>query len=538
MKRVFRLSESRLDPARDVDDEIRFHLEMRTQEFIEKGLSPDDARRAATASFGDVRAIEAACRDVRVQRTRERARRERLRSFALDITYALRTLRKNPGFTVAAVLTLALGIGANTAMFSVVNGVLLQPLPYRAPDRLVRLHLDGLDYAGTFLQFRERATTMDVAAYAGGHELSLTGRGEPVQLRAAHVSSNFFSTLGTNALIGRGFLPDETQPGHAPVVVLSEALWRSRFGGDPAIVGQQIDLDGTSRTVVGVMPSSVRYPNATVQLWVPLVLDPANRVAIWSTGAFMIARLHAGVTLAQSRAEVTALAPQMLTLFPWSMPAKYGRKATVVPLQADIVGSVRPMLLMLLGAVGFVLLIACVNVANLMLVRTAARRRELAIRTALGAGARRLVRQLLTESVLLALLGGAVGLVLAFAGVRTLTALLPADTPRVAEIGIDGKVLGVTLVIALATGLAFGLVPALSAGRSDAHDALKEGGRGSSAGASRRRLNNLLVATEVALAVVLVTGAGLLMRSFWRLLQVDPGFRSEHVISATVAPPT
>ncbi|HET7565036.1 MAG TPA: ABC transporter permease, partial [Gemmatimonadaceae bacterium] len=331
---------------------------------------------------------------------------------------------------------------------------------------------------------------------------------------------------------------DETEPGHAPVVVLSEALWRSRFGGDPAIVGQQLDLDGTSRTVVGVMPSSVRYPNATVRLWVPLALDPANRVAIWSTGAFMIARLHPGVTLAQARAEVTTLAPQMLPLFPWSMPATYGRKATVVPLQADIVGSVRPMLLILLGAVGLVLLIACVNVANLMLVRTAARRRELAIRTALGAGARRLVRQLLTESVLLASLGGTVGLGLAFAGVRTLTALLPADTPRVAEIGIDGKVLGVTLVIALATGLAFGLVPALRAGRSDAHDALKEGGRGSSAGASRRRLNSLLVATEVALAVVLVTGAGLLMRSFWRLLQVDPGFRSEHVISATVAPPT
>jgi putative ABC transport system permease protein len=319
---------------------------------------------------------------------------------------------------------------------------------------------------------------------------------------------------------------------------LSDGLWNARFGGDPAIVGQQIDLDGASYTVVGVMPPTVRFPNATTQLWLPRTIDSGNRLDLWGRGASLIARLRPGVTLAQARTEIAALAPQMHDLFPWGMPADFGRGATAIPLRTQIVGNVRRMLLILLGAVGFVLLIACVNVANLMLVRTAARQRELAIRTALGAGRKRLVRQLLTESVLLALLGGVVGLLLAFWGVRALAAVLPADTPRVAEIGIDARVLGVTLIIALATGLAFGLLPALRAGTSNSQALLKEGGRGSSAGAERRRVSNLLGATEVALAVVLVTGAGLLMRSFWQLLQVDPGFRSEQLVSATIAPPT
>jgi len=453
-----------------------------------------------------------------------------------DLRYAAQQLRTHAGFTIVAVLTLALGIGANTAMFSVVNAVLLRPLPYRQPDRLVFVDADGLYYEGTYLQFRERARTMDVAAYRA-RDFSLTGRGDPVQLHGVQVSPNFFSTLGATPAIGRGFLAGESQPGDSSAVVLSYALWRSRFGGDAGVLGESIDLDGTRRTVVGVMPPDVRFPSATAQLWVPLAIDPSNRTAIWSTNANMIGRLRDGATLAQARAEVGTLAPQMLSLFPWSMPAEFGRKATAVPLRTQLVGTVRPMLLILLGAVGFVLLIACVNVANLLLMRTAERQREMAIRTALGAARGRLVRQMLTESMLLALTGGAVGLLLAFVGVRALSASLPSDTPRLAEIGVDGRVLIVTLGVAIATGLAFGLLPALRAGAGDAQSALREGGRGSSAGVERRRLRGWLVSIEVALAVVLVTGAGLLTRSFRELMKVDPGFRTESLVSATIAPP-
>jgi putative ABC transport system permease protein len=455
-----------------------------------------------------------------------------------DIRYAAHQLRTNPGFTIAAVLTLALGIGANTAMFSVVNAVLLRPLPYHQPERLVGLSLDGLDYVGTFLQFRERAKTLDVAAYnPAGTEVTLTGSGEPVQLKGAAVSSNFFAVLGAQASIGRMFLPSEGEAGHAAVVLLSEGLWRSRFGGDRTIVGQQISLDGVSRTIVGVMPPDVRFPTVATQLWIPLAPDPANRVALWSTSATLVGRLHPGVTISRASTEVATLTPQMLALFPWSMPERFGRATDVEPLQQRIVGDVAPMLFILLGAVAFVLLIACVNVANLLLVRTGARQREIAIRTVLGAQRGRLVRQMLTESMLLALLGGAVGLMLAFLGVRLLRMLLPADTPRLAEIAIDGRVLVVTLVVALVTGVIFGLLPALRAGRTDPQSALREGGRGTSAGPGRRRLSRVLVASEVALAVVLVTGAGLLLRSFQHLLRINPGFRTESVVSASVALP-
>lgn len=454
-----------------------------------------------------------------------------------DVRYALQQIRRSPGFAVVAAATLALGIGANTAIFSVVNAVLLRPLPYQQPQRLVSVELDGLNYEGTFLQFGERAKSLDVAAYRGG-ELSLTGRGEPLYLRSVATSSNLFSILGVDAILGRAFLATESQTGSDAVVILSYGLWQARFGGDPAIMGEQIRLDSTNRTVVGVMPAGFHFPDANTELWVPLALDPANHVDLWSTTATMIGRLRPGVTLVQARAEVAALAPQMLQLFPWSMPEKYGRQATAVPLREHLVGDVRPMLLILLGAVGFVLLIACVNVANLLLVRTAARQRELAIRAALGAGRRRLMRQLLTESMILALLGGALGLLLAIWGVQALTASLPSNTPRLSEIGIDGRVLAVTLVVALATGLLFGLLPAFRSARSNAQAVLKEGGRGSSAGRERRHLSGVLVVSEVALAVVLVTGAGLLMRSFLRLLQTDPGFRTEQLLSATIAPPT
>ena len=454
-----------------------------------------------------------------------------------EFRHALRRLRRAPGFALVAVLTLALGIGANTAIFSVVNAVLLRPLPYQEPERLVSLDLDALNYAGSYVQLRERAKTVYVAAYRN-RELGLTGHGEPLQLQSTAATPDLFPLLGVDAVIGRTFLPSESQPGHDAVVMLSYGLWKSRFGGDPAIVGQQIRLDSTSRTVVGVAPAALRFPSATTQLWVPLALDPVNRVELWSTGASIIGRLRPGSTLAQANAEVATLAPQMLELFPWKMPASYGSKAAAIPLRERLVQNIRPILLILLGATGMVLLIACVNVANLMLARTTTRQRELAIRTALGAGKKQLVRQLLTESMVLALLGGALGLLLALWGVQALTAGLPADTPGLGEIGIDRAVLGITFLLSLVTGLAFGLLPALRAARPDVRGVLNEGGRASSAGRERRRLSGGLVVAEVALAMVLVTGAGLLIRSFWRLLQTDTGFRAEQLVSAGIEPPT
>lgn len=512
----------------ELDDELRFHLDREAEKYIAAGLSRDEALRHARLAFGGIERIKEDSRDARGTRLVETTMQ--------DLRHAIRSLRRTPGFTTLVVLTLALGVGANTAMFSVVNAVLLRPLPYRQAGRLVYIDADGLYYEGTYLQFRERARTMDIAAYRG-RDFSLAGRGDPVQLHGVQVSPNFFSTLGATPAIGRGFLAGESQPGDSNAVVLSYGLWQARFAGDAAVVGEQIELDGTSRTVVGVMPPDVRFPSASAQLWVPLVIDQSNRMEIWSTSANMIARLRAGATLAQARAEVATLAPQMLSLFPWSMPAEFGRKATAVPLRTQLVGNVRRMLLILLGAVAFVLLIACVNVANLLLVRTARRRREMAIRTALGAARGRLVRQMLTESMLLALTGGAVGLLLAFVGVRALTASLPSDTPRLAEIGVDGRVLIMTLGVAIATGLVFGLLPELRAGNGNPQSALGESGRGSTAGVERRRLSGWLVSIEVALAVVLVTGAGLLTRSFRELMRVDPGFRTESLVSATIAPP-
>ncbi|HEX7049880.1 MAG TPA: ABC transporter permease [Longimicrobiales bacterium] len=454
-----------------------------------------------------------------------------------DLRYALRSLRKAPGFAGVAVLTLALGIGANTAIFSVVDGVLLRPLPYPEPDRLVSF-VEAGSYKGAFLEYRERAESFEaIAAYTPGQAFSLTGRGEPVRLEGAVVSAGLFSVLGAKPLLGRTFLPGEDEAGREPVVVLSHGLWQQRFGADPGIIGEEVRLDGIARTVVGVMPPGFRFPSASTQLWVPASIRAADPIDLWgmSVGT-TIARLRPGVTLEEARTEVRTLEPRMRELFPWDMPEDYGRNATVVPLRDRIVGDVRPMLLVLLGAVGFVLLIACANVANLLLARATTRRRELAVRVALGAGRRRLMRQLLTESVMLAALGGIVGLFLAFWGVELLVAGLPADTPRLAGIGIDGRVLGFTAALTFATGLVFGVLPALRASRSEPHDALKEGGR--TATGARTRLSAALVVTEIALAVVLVTGAGLLIRSFWRLLRVDPGFRVENVVAATVAPPT
>ncbi|HEV2129888.1 MAG TPA: ABC transporter permease, partial [Longimicrobiaceae bacterium] len=368
---------------------------------------------------------------------------------------------------------------------------------------------------------------------------NLSAAGEPERVTGAYASTNLFSTLGVAPLLGRALLPEEEQPGGGNVVVLSHALWRQRFGGDRNVVGREILVDSEPRTVVGVMPPGFDFPAAGTQLWVPLEVDPSSPVALWGGGGGQtVARLRPGVTAEQAQAEVRAFGPQIReanTL--WTMVEGVGAEREVVRLRDQIVGDVRTRLLVVLGAVGFVLLIACVNVANLLLARAAARQREVAVRTALGAGGGRLIRQFLTESTVLALAGGALGLLLAYVGLRLLVGALPPDTPRISEIGIDGWVLAFTLAVALLTGIAFGLVPALRARRSNLSATLRQGGRGASAGLGHRRLSGALVAAEIALAVVLVTAAGLLIRSFQELLRVDPGFRAESVVSARITPP-
>jgi len=454
-----------------------------------------------------------------------------------DLRYALRQLVRNPGFTAVAVATLALGIGANTAIFSVVDGVVIRPLPFDEPERLVSF-VDAGNYKGMLLEYRDRTESFEeIGGYTSyGYELSLTGDGEPVRVESAGVTAGFFSLLGTPPMLGRDFLPEEEWAGEHRVVILSHALWQQRYGGDRGIVGSAILLDGTSHTVVGVMPPRFGFPSAATRLWVPFGIDRSDPLDLWAaTAGTFVGRLRPGVTTDEASVEVATLIPSLRQLFPWQMPDDFWNEARVAPLREHLVGELRPTLLVLLGAVGLVLLIACANVANLLLARAAARRKEIAIRVAVGAGRGRIARQVLTESALLAALAGGAGLLLAVWGVELIVSGLPADTPRLAEIGLDGRVLGTALGITALTGLLFGALPAIRAAGTRTLSALADGGR-TGRGRAQRRLSGTLVAAEMALAVMLVIGATLLVRSFWELSGVDPGFRSGQLVTATIAP--
>ena len=451
-----------------------------------------------------------------------------------DIRYSVRMLAKNPGFSAVAILTLALGIGANTSIFSLVDGILLEPLPYPLPKQLVSV--TGSYPRGAFVAMRAQVHTLDVATYAEGHEFNLTGLGEPARLAGTFVSAELFSVLGARPERGRTFYPGEDAAGQDNYVILSHALWQQRFAGDPAIVGRSIELEGISRQVVGVMPESFRFPSPKTQLWIPLHNDPRVVFDYWA-GDFMpvVGRLRGTAKISEARAELRTFQSQVFALFPWPMPAAWNADLSVVPLQSGMVADVRVRLVLLLAAVGLVLLIACANVANLTLSRAATREREINIRFALGAARQRIVRQLLTESVLLACLGGLLGLLFASAGLSLLRAALPADTPRLADVHINWQVLVFTGVLAIVTGLVFGFAPALQSSRQGFTDALKSGGRGMAISVSQRLRNSLVVA-EVAFAVLLVISAGLLIRSFWALSHVNPCFRPEQVVTARVTP--
>jgi putative ABC transport system permease protein len=451
-----------------------------------------------------------------------------------NLRYGSRLLRKSPGFTAVAVLTLALGIGGNTAVFSLVDGILLRALPYQHPEHLVSM--TGTYPRGAFVAMREQMRTMDVATYSEGHDFNLTGMGEPVRLAGTPVSAELFSILGVKPQLGRTFLPGEDAAGQDNFVILSHSLWKEQFANDPSIVGRSIQLEGVSRQVLGVMPADFRFPSPKTLLWIPLGNDPRDQAAYWA-GDFMpvIGRLRPGSTLQQARAEIKLFQSRVGALFPWPMPANWNADISVLPLRNGMVSDVRERLLMLLAAVAVVLLIACANVANLTLSRAATREKEMSIRSALGADRGRIVSQLLTESILLASLGGLLGLGFATAGLSLLKASLPPDTPRLADVYIDWRVLMFSGALAILTGFIFGIAPALQTSRSALTRALNSGGRGNSMSVSQRLRNSLAVA-EVAFAVLLVSAAGLLIRSFWRLSHLDPGFRPEHVVTARITP--
>jgi predicted permease len=451
-----------------------------------------------------------------------------------DLRYGLRMLRKSPGFTVIAVLTLALGIGANTAIFSLVNGILLVPLPYSKPEQLVSV--TGSYPNGALVAMREQVHTMDVAAYAEGHDFNLTVLGEPTRLTGTLVSAELISILGARPELGRTFYPGEDHAGQDDFVILSHALWEQRFGSDRTIIGRSIQLEGRSRQVVGVMPADFRFPSTKTQIWLPLHNDPRD-VTSYLAGDYMpvIGRLRPGSSIQQAQAEIRIFQSHVGAIFPWKMPASWNADVSVVKLQNGMVADVRARLLMLLGAVALVLMIACANVANLTLSRSATREKEMGIRSALGAGRQRIVRQLLTESVVLASLGGLLGLLVAAAGLQLLKTALPADTPRLVDVRMDWRVLVFTAGLTIFTGFVFGIAPALQSSRTALGELLKTGGRGAAVSVSQRLRSGLAVG-EVAFAVLLVVSAGLLIRSFWALSHVDPGFRSEHVMTARITP--
>ena len=454
--------------------------------------------------------------------------------FLQDIRFGLRQLRKSGGFTAVAAFTLALGIGANTAIFSLVSGILLRPLSYPEPDRLVSI--TGTYPKGAFAAMREQIHSMDVAAYAEGYELNLTHIGDPVRLTGAAVSAELFSVLGTSAELGQTFHSGQDAPGQDNYVILSHDLWQQRFGADLAIVGRSIELEGIPRQVVGVMSADFHFPSPKTQLWVPLHNQPDNASTYWA-GDFMpvIGRLHSGVTLAQAGAEIRLFQSHVFDLFPWTMPKNWNADVTAIPLQNGMVADVRTRLLLLLGAVGVILLIAGANVANLTLSRAASRRKEIGIRSALGAGRQRIARQLLTESVLLSGVGAILGFVLAAFGLSALKSLLPADTPRLFDVHLDGRVLIFTIGLAVLSGLLFGLAPALEASRTDLTESLNAAGRGAAVSVSRRLRGSLAIA-EVALSIMLVIAAGLLIRSFRALSRVDTGFHPQQLLTARITP--
>src|ERR1700722_650750 len=518
----------------DLQRELASHLNLEAEEQREAGLPPDQARYAAQRAFGNMTSVQEDVREMWGWTSIER--------LGQDLRYGLRTLLGNPGFALVAALSLALGIGANTAMFSVIYGVLLRPLPYPDANRVALVHV-------RFSPQNTEYGTMSIADYldwkAGNHafadpaisssgswRVALIGAGEPVEVTGCVVTANFFSVLRTGPMLGRVFNSGESAPTATPAAVLSEGLWRSHFGANPAVIGEAVNLDGVQTTIIGVMPASFRFP-AGEELWINLRLRPPTR-----RGPFPfigIGRLRPGVTLAQAQSETNAIGRQIEL----ANPGNYHDMAMpVLSLQEGLTGKARPALLVMFGAVFLVLLIATANVANLMLVRSGGRDREMAVRISLGAVRGRLVQQLLTESVLLGSAGGLAGLALAWFGIRAVRAWNPGNLPRIEDVHLDVRVLAFAFFLSVLTGIVFGLAPAFRSSRSDLNGTLKQGGRSGTANAAKRRTHGVLAIAEVALSFTLLIGGGLLLRSFMQLQQSDAGYQAvpQQVLSIAIPP--
>jgi predicted permease len=525
---------------RELDAEVRFHIDMETQKYVHQGMGPEDARHLALRNFGPMEKHKEEARDARGVSW--------LEELVADLRYGARTLTKNPGFALVAVLTLGLGIGANTAIFSVINGVLLKPLPYENGDRLVLLQQSatranqqnfGVSIKELY-DYREQLASFDGLVEFHQMSFDLLKRGEPDRVAAGVVSPNFFDVLGIKPLYGRTFVSTDDDHGAEAVLVLGHSYWQTKFGADASIVGQVFEMNDRPHRVIGVLPPVPHYPNE-VDVYMPTEACPfrsaaegnieSNRRAFSALQVFGL--LKSGASPETAATEVATVAQRWQQDFPQVYRAGLGFQATTANVLEQLTSGARQMLLILLGTTGLVLLLACANVANLTLARMLRRDREFAMRTALGAGRWRLARQLLTESTVLSLAGGIVGVVFAWATLDMLTTFVGRFTARIGEIALDPQVLGFTVLVAMATGLVFGTFPALAA-RVDLVNALKTGGKGTSHAGGGRKLQSVLIVAQVAVSVVLLVGAGLLLLSFYRLQQVDPGYRGESVMSAEV----
>ncbi|HYW69521.1 MAG TPA: ABC transporter permease [Pyrinomonadaceae bacterium] len=533
----------------ELDEELRFYLEKQTEVYVAQGMSPEEARAAALREFGGMEQAKEQCRDARGVSLIE--------ELWQDLRYGVRMLLKNPGFTVIVVITLALGIGANSAIFSIVNSILLRRPPYKEPHRLMMVwtsmpQIESLEgtaqfpaSAADFIDWRNQNQTFEQIAAFRDQRFNLAGGGEPEFLDGVQATASLLPLLGVEPKLGRSFLTEDDQPGASRVVILSHGLWQRRFASDPQIIGQKLTLNDEAYTVVGVMQPGIQFPSKgdmpagfqfppQVDFYIPMAFSASEANTRNILNLAVIGRLKPQVTIAQAQADMNALALQLARQYPLTHT---GKGIILISLQQQAVGKVRIALLVFLGAVGFVLLIACANVANLLLTRATTRHKEVAIRSALGASRLRLIRQLLTESLLLALLGGTLGIVLAIWGIQLLVAVGPANLPRANTISVDGQAFGFTLLISLLTGIVFGIAPALQTSKLDLNESLKEGGTASAVSFGYNRLRSLLVVSQVAIALVLLVGAGLMIRSFVRLLGVDPGFNPQDVLTMEVSLP-
>src|SRR6266513_619265 len=546
-----RLAELELSPVREAEivEELSQHLEQEYERAVSGGASEELARRQVLEQLNASELLGRELKHVEGRVSQKpvaagaQSKTNLFGDLAQDIRYALRVLAKNPAFTIIAVIALALGIGANSAIFSVVDAVLLRPLPFKHPEQLVMVWENAAHMGfpkntpspANFLDWQKQAQSFTGMAAMAERSFNLTGVGEPERLDGRRVSANLFDLLGVPALLGRSFVPDDRPGTH--VVLLSYRLWQRRFGSDPSIIGRAVTLNGENYTVIGVMQRGVQLPgygNWNDELWVQINFTNEETTERGNHFLDVIARIKPGITLSQAQAEMETIAARLAKEYP-----KYNTQigATVTPLHEEIVGDIKPALLVLLGAVAFVLLIACANVANLLLARAAVRQKEIALRLALGAGRARLIRQFLTESVLLAALCGGIGLLLAVVGLSVLKRFIPPNISQAQAITIDAKVLIFTVLVSILTGLIFGLAPATQAANFNLNDTLKESGRDSAAGSRGNRIRGLLVISEVAVSFILLIGAGLLINSFLHLRNVDPGFRAERALTMKIVLP-